>query len=47
MHWDADGNMVFLPKRVEVLLFDGRVEIVYRPQWKHNELPKPLRPMTN
>ena len=26
-----------------MLLFDGQVEIIYRPQRKHNELPKSIR----
>ena len=43
MHWDVHGNPVFLPKHVEVLLFDGRVEIIYRPEQEHNELPKSIK----
>ena len=43
MHWDADGNLVLLSKRIEVFLFDGRVEIIYSPQREHDELLKPIR----
>ena len=42
-HWDIDGYLVLLLKCVEVLLSGGRVEIIYRPQRKHNELPKSIK----
>ena len=34
---------MLLPKCVEVLLLDGRLEIIYRPQQEHNELPESIR----
>ena len=34
---------MLLPKCVEVLLLDGRVEIIYRPQQEYNELPESIR----
>ena len=34
---------MLLPKCVEVLLLDGGVEIIYRPQQEHNELPESIR----
>ena len=43
MHRNVDGYLVLLPKCVEVLLFDGRVEIIYCPQREHNELPEFIR----
>ena len=42
-HWNVDWYLVLLPKSIKVMFFDGRVEIIYRPQWEHNELPESIR----
>ena len=34
---------MLLPQCGEVLLLDGRVEIIYRPQQEYNELPESIR----
>ena len=39
----VDRYLILIPKGIKVCLFDGRNEIINRPQWKHDKLPKSIR----
>ena len=42
MDWYVVWNFVFLPKDIKVFLVNSRPEVIHRPQWKANELPKAI-----